>query len=251
MIIGNRRTNQKSLVGEKLNMMLVLSESQDRGKGQARMWNIRCDCGYEGLRSTTDLHRTKSCGCLQKNKFKNLSNQIVNGIELIECIGQNNYKAYLYKAKCKCGKIFNVEGNDVTSGRLKSCGCRINYTPKLNYQDRKIAGCRAVYSMYKSVAKTKGRSFELIFNYFFNLVSNNCYYCDIPPSNTKRIRYNQDTFLYSGIDRIDNELGYIMGNVRPACSLCNQAKHTLTEKAFLELANKIVDNMKKKVIDND
>ena len=35
-------------------------------------------------------------------------------------------------------------------------------------------------------------------------------------------------YLYNGIDRIDNKLGYIKGNMTPCCKICNHAKHDLT-----------------------
>ena len=41
-------------------------------------------------------------------------------------------------------------------------------------------------------------------------------------------------FIYNGIDRLDNNEGYLPSNVVTCCKICNRAKHSLTVVEFLE-----------------
>ena len=53
-------------------------------------------------------------------------------------------------------------------------------------------------------------------------------------------------FLYNGIDRLNNEVGYIPGNVVSCCRLHNEWKRAMTEKAFIETIHRTSEFLKKK-----
>lgn len=84
-------------------------------------------------------------------------------------------------------------------------------------------------SRYRANAKTKKRAFELTKEAYDELANLPCVYChrDITETNT------------SGIDRIDNDLGYVPGNMQPCCSECNVMRGALTVEAFLEKVSRI------------
>jgi len=46
-----------------------------------------------------------------------------------------------------------------------------------------------------------------------------------------------------GIDRMNNEVGYIITNVVPCCKICNWCKSNLTIQEFREWINKVYRNM--------
>lgn len=48
-----------------------------------------------------------------------------------------------------------------------------------------------------------------------------------------------DGILYSGIDRVDSSVGYEIGNIVPACKICNFAKSNLTQDDFKSWAKRI------------
>ena len=64
----------------------------------------------------------------------------------------------------------------------------------------------------------------------------NCHYCGKPPNKSHR---KCDTFLYNGLDRVDNSIGYIASNVVPCCYICNKMKGELPVEVFLEHLNNI------------
>jgi hypothetical protein len=96
-----------------------------------------------------------------------------------------------------------------------------------------------VLKSYKDGAAKRNLVWELPEKYFYTLTASNCYYCNAPPSNfikyklpPKSRKETKPDFYYSGIDRVDNLLGYIESNVAPCCSRCNKMKERLTKKEF-------------------
>ena len=53
---------------------------------------------------------------------------------------------------------------------------------------------------------------------------------------------------YNGIDRIDNNIGYIMDNSITCCETCNRMKRSHEYDFFLDHVKKICENMSKKVL---
>jgi hypothetical protein len=56
-----------------------------------------------------------------------------------------------------------------------------------------------------------------------------CFYCGLPPSNElrgrhKRLSTGEVVLRYSGIDQVVHGKGHEIGNVLPACIICNRAK---------------------------
>lgn len=53
-----------------------------------------------------------------------------------------------------------------------------------------------------------------------------CYYCGIDIPNI-------------GIDRVDNAIGYVIGNVQPCCTVCNMMKRSMSEEMFIEHCKRV------------
>jgi len=82
----------------------------------------------------------------------------------------------------------------------------------------------------KSSAKERGLVWELSENEFDILNNNSCVYCE---SNEK-----------IGIDRVDNNRGYIKDNCVSCCIVCNKMKLNYTLEFFIEHCKKIVNYQK-------
>lgn len=81
------------------------------------------------------------------------------------------------------------------------------------------------YNAYKSNAKKRGYLFEVALDQFRDYLSTRCAYCGDPST---------------GIDRVDNALGYIDGNMVPCCETCNHMKWVLSKDDFLAKCKQIV-----------
>lgn len=58
------------------------------------------------------------------------------------------------------------------------------------------------------------------------------YYCYKNSKNTTE-RKAEGTFVYNGLDRIDNALGHSVENVVTCCWRCNKAKGEMSQREFL------------------
>jgi hypothetical protein len=65
----------------------------------------------------------------------------------------------------------------------------------------------------------------------------NCWYCGEPPR-SKRVKKGW-TYLYNGIDRIDNNKGYVPGNSISCCKYCNRAKNDRSSRLFFMWIEKV------------
>jgi len=102
-----------------------------------------------------------------------------------------------------------------------------------------VASFNEYFYRYRYDANRRGIEWAISKRYFKNLTSSNCSYCGDPPSlNFQAKRYNGG-YLCNGIDRIDNNLGYIESNVVPCCTVCNMMKKKLTHNEFISKIKQI------------
>jgi hypothetical protein len=121
------------------------------------------------------------------------------------------------------------------------------YTGPLPNRDGAV---RRVLAQYLFNAKKRKLIFALSFEEFKELISKNCFWCGDPPFQIIRIRWKskdeykeQPPFFYTGIDRLDNAVGYLVGNCAPCCKVCNAMRSDMTIEAFLAKIRKIAARM--------
>lgn len=92
------------------------------------------------------------------------------------------------------------------------------------------------YNIYRARAIKRKLKFLLNLKEFSNIVTQICDYC----GKCGTTFYNK----YCGIDRVDNNIGYILTNCVPCCNICNLMKNNLTKKEFLSHIESIYKNNK-------
>lgn len=123
------------LTGQKFNRLTVLKRKRENKRAY---YYCRCDCKNElWVRSDClTSGNTKSCGCLGKEtQFKpvDIRNKKFNNLTTIEPTSKKSSNgSIIWKCKCDCGEITYVSMGDLTSGKVKSCGCLISETSKEN-----------------------------------------------------------------------------------------------------------------------
>jgi len=83
------------------------------------------------------------------------------------------------------------------------------------------------YSEYKFSAKSRDLVFELSKNDFIKFWNVECFFCGVCIDGV-------------GIDRLDNEIGYTLGNCVSCCRMCNVAKSIHSYEDFIERCHMIV-----------
>jgi hypothetical protein len=152
-------------------------------------------------------------------------------------------KGTMYSATCDCGTIIKVTQAGIKS--RKSCGCnnrQIRPHKRIAKLDIDIVGLNRVLNHYKKSAHTRNKIFDLNKEEFYNLIKQNCSYCNNIPNNCLKFGKNRREFYYNGIDRIDNNLGYNISNCVSCCKICNRAKSIMTIEEFKKWAKSILTN---------
>lgn len=134
--------------------------------------------------------------------------------------------------KCDCGKEVVRKLYCLSRGSSKSCGCQRIEKNSLPVRDAVLNNW---YAKYRYTAKKRKIPFELDYNDFTQMAIQECHYCGRQPKT--RVVYhvaklqNYDFFV-NGIDRKDNNVGYIKYNCVPCCKTCNTMKSNMSYEEF-------------------
>lgn len=163
-------------------------------------------------------------------KYKDLTGQKFTKLTVIERVGVSPTHSALWRCVCECGREKIVSSDSLKRQYgTKSCGC-------LKYTAHNDASFNELLSTYRSNASKRNLEWSLSKEQFRELTGQNCYYCGKEPFNVyrrKTILYPNGSYKYNGVDRIDNHIGYIVGNVVPCCKHCNIAKATRSYDEFI------------------
>ena len=97
-----------------------------------------------------------------------------------------------------------------------------------------IAIQKYVFTQYAKCAAKRGYSFNINEETFLALTSAPCAYCTACNTNTaKRAQYAVSEWSYNGIDRVNSDLPYAIGNVVSCCKACNAAKSAMPLDKFI------------------
>ncbi len=183
---------------------------------------------------------------MNKDRSFNIEGQKFNRLKAIKRTKKTAKGSYYWLCICDCGNTTEVPISFITKGIVKSCGClQREVVGKLGGRNRKPPGeadRNSLYRKYQAKSKQRSLPFSLTVEEFTKLTSSSCYFCGIEPKQiSKRAKavYNGD-YVHNGIDRLDNNVGYVFENCVTACKVCNFAKNTLTIDEFNEWLDRIV-----------
>lgn len=151
--------------------------------------------------------------------------------------------------RCKCGTERIFQASQLISGGSRSCGCAgrdkaAQNARLLGHKNAKNGGstaARQLYANYKNGAKKRGLAFDISFDQAIALYSSNCTYCGIEPRQINYVRTMDSSFVYNGIDRVDNDKGYIDGNCVACCKRCNETKSNYTYDDFKDWIRRVYE----------
>ncbi len=161
---------------------------------------------------------------------------------VIERASDKKHGVTKWICKCECGRMTTVRSQHLRSGATRSCGCLKSECDKARALPEGEAAMRALYRQYKRNAKQRNRAWELTEEQFRELTSSCCHYCGREPQQITRWSHYNGDYAYNGIDRKDNEQGYIFDNVVPSCSECNFLKVRRDYSRFLEQVERIANH---------
>ena len=185
----------------------------------------------------------------RKGEFKDLTGLTFGRLTVrrIDHVTPTKYRLVRYWfCTCECGGTNVVPHACLvrSKNRTSSCGCIVKEINR-SYDRRSknfVIGAPfgRLLQVYKTVAKRRGLSWELSNEQFKELTSSACYYSGVKPS--KSIVFKSgEKYMYNGIDRVDNSIGYTISNCVPCCHEINMMKKTLSKEHFIELCKKIAE----------
>lgn len=163
--------------------------------------------------------------------IKNLKNKkfgLLTPVEFLRTVTPSNRKVIYWVCKCDCGKTHKVLSSNLQNGNTTSCGCN---NGKLAIGQSAL---NALYTIYKHSAKRRNLEFNLSKDIFTAFTKTNCFYCGSSPK-SEYFHPNgrgNGSYIYNGLDRLDNNQGYLKSNCVACCPDCNKAKLTRTVKEY-------------------
>jgi len=172
----------------------------------------------------------------------------------IKPLDKRLHKRIVWLFKCDCGEIVEAPATDVLRKRKLSCGCLQKEHMKncgkrlrsFNTKPDNEGPINKLFGRYKREALKRKYEWFLTIDEFKELIIKKCYYCNSEPKTElciARTKTVENTIIYNGIDRKDNNIGYTRDNCIPACTICNRMKMNLDYSKFLEKIQEISKNI--------
>jgi 5-methylcytosine-specific restriction endonuclease McrA len=153
-------------------------------------------------------------------------------------------RKYKYaKCLCDCGNTTEVRYDHIKNiNHTKSCGCLYAILGKERRKLDEVTGFNNWYTAFVRNANNRGYKNTLEKEYVYYLTQLECHYCGKLPNIKYKVRekYEYD-FVFNGLDRVDNTVGYLKENVVTCCKECNVAKHTQTQDEFFRMIKNIYE----------
>ena len=166
--------------------------------------------------------------------------EIGNRYGRLEALGRSakqTTSAAYWVCECGCGNFTIVSGGNLRAGSVISCGC-MRY--KVNHRLPKgVAAMNVLYAHYGVSAKRRNLVFEIDKEAFRKLTKSDCCYCGAKPSQELHRTDCNGNYVYNGLDRVDNNIGYVIDNIVPCCGQCNVAKSNLSKRDFLDWTERV------------
>lgn len=153
-------------------------------------------------------------------------------------------KGRWWRCQCACGNEVIAKASILNAGKRRSCGCASLTWFRGQILPDNLALWRKTIIHYKTNAKKRYVTWELVEPVAISLLKGDCHYCNAIPSNPISSSRGDRTILVSGIDRVDNKLGYVVGNVVSCCKNCNLAKRDRYVEEFIAWAHRISAHLK-------
>lgn len=172
-----------------------------------------------------------------------IANNVYGKLTVVSFSHSNKQGCY-WDCLCECGNTCAVSAKHLTRQNTTSCGClqkeRAKEYRSIGYGENVR---NVLYSEYRYRAKRHNLVFELTLEQLTNIITKDCFYCGEKPK-YRTVKNGNGGFYKNGIDRIDNNIGYIFSNCVPCCYSCNTMKMDSTYKDFIKRCISIAERHK-------
>lgn len=112
-------------------------------------------------------------------------------------------------------KLKKKEYNKSLRGKEVHKKCLLKYSEKIKQKDKVYRQRKERrFKTGEKTSRERKLEWKINPNEYFALILNSCYYCK------ESLEFETGV----GLDRINNEIGYLINNVLPCCGECNKAR---------------------------
>lgn len=242
---NNGSFTSNDLAGVRNGYITAIRPTGAKHKDGSYIWLMRCDCGKEFERAASRFRRAISCGCAMMANSGQFEAQSLEGLTVNDCTAiaptelRTSGGYIIWRVRCNlcneeferpsyallrktishmCPEWWAIHGHERKTGRppIPNSGAHVN----------------GLFSHYRQAAKQRGIPFTLTKDDARALFEGNCAYCGVQPSNNWSDKNLAGEYVWNGIDRVDNSLGYTLDNCVSCCTACNFAKGSRSAEEF-------------------
>lgn len=181
-------------------------------------------------------------------KAKNLVGIRFGRLVVVERATNTKHGGARWRCYCDCGAETVVSSVNLRNS-TGSCGClKTEQNRAIFRKEAGHSGLTYLFGHYKRGAKKRRLLFTLSLEQFLVITQQPCTYCGAEPG---QVAYNHQgtlkdpesirhsSYIYNGVDRVNNDRGYEPDNVVSCCWACNRAKFDASPKQFLAWARRV------------
>lgn len=240
-------------VGETKKDVTLISQITPGFVNSKTIFLCRCNrCGLESKTSAkTFLYNKKGCKCYFKlagtrqtnNNDNSYNGKVFNNIRVIG--RSDKHKRVYYKCECvKCNHVVYLQICEFK--KIYNCPkCKVAKKHEVTYHKYNLIWYRLIRG-----AEERGLIFDVTKDYIFDLLEKQNYKCAYTGKYIYLPKEKQLGEYTASLDRIDNSLGYIKGNLQWIHKDINRLKWKWSEEQLLNMVNEIY-NHKIKGINNE
>jgi hypothetical protein len=146
-----------------------------------------------------------------------------------------------YAFCCTCGEnVVEREAKQLSRKSTKSCGC-IRF---LQFsKDKILVAKNASYQKYVARSVAPNKNIDIDKDVFYKFFEKECFYCGAKPDLKNDENFKNKKLKLTGVDRIDNSIGYVESNLVACCFECNWMKQDYNQRDFIGQLWKIRKNL--------
>ena len=211
--------------------------------GDVKVWIKTCPkCSVEMLFHSkhgfiSSIKRATKCSVCKSRREINHIGERFGKLTIIRQYYVKNKTNLKVDYICDCGNetCNKVFGKVKTQTMCLNCS-KTNAHKKLPNGE---ASFNSVYNSYLRNSKRRNLEFTLTKEQMKMLTKQKCFYCGESPSLISRPTAKSGGYVYNGVDRKNNNLGYTLDNTVSCCKRCNNAKWDLSTGDFLSHIEKL------------
>lgn len=171
-------------------------------------------------------------------RTKDITGQQFNDLTVLSFTDKDQNGRHYYLCKCKCGDTKITRKDYLTSGGLKSCGCRRNKSRRENYHDLSHRYLTAI----EKRSKKNGIEFSLTMEFMWLLFERQNKKCAISGQDIVLCKSRSYKTQTASLDKIDPLGGYVEENVQWVHKDVNTMKMDFDQTYFIETCRKIAEH---------